>query len=311
VTPVSSFALNIVTGAGLGLGIDYSLLLLSASARSFSPGRDRRPRRATDWRRPAHVALAPSPWPRDRDARRLPTRLPPLDVSPGRLRPHAGRLISADRPCAALSWLLGPAGLRPRRAQLARAAESTARGASAASGNGLRTSIMRARARCDRLFGAADRTRGFPSRHQVPPAWTRPCCRRRQLARRRGGGSTRSSARALARSPTRSCAETPPGPGGTHSAQPGCRTRRSCCRRIRRAGLAVFRVSRASRSSAARSQLLVPRAPRAYDAAFPGSSARSSTISTRSLNLRSPSACSVRSAFALLYAADALTRPGR
>jgi RND superfamily putative drug exporter len=29
VTPVSTFALNIVTGAGLGLGIDYSLLLLS------------------------------------------------------------------------------------------------------------------------------------------------------------------------------------------------------------------------------------------------------------------------------------------
>src|SRR5829696_4307099 len=29
VTPVSTFALNIVTGAGLGLGIDYSLLLVS------------------------------------------------------------------------------------------------------------------------------------------------------------------------------------------------------------------------------------------------------------------------------------------
>src|SRR5581483_9586948 len=28
-TPVSSYALNIVTGAGLGLGIDYSLLLVS------------------------------------------------------------------------------------------------------------------------------------------------------------------------------------------------------------------------------------------------------------------------------------------
>ena len=53
VTPISTYALNIVTGAGLGLGIDYSLLLVSRYREELARMAPARRRCGRRWRRRA------------------------------------------------------------------------------------------------------------------------------------------------------------------------------------------------------------------------------------------------------------------
>ena len=92
VTPISVFALNLVTGAGLGLAIDYSLLLRLALPRGARPARSRDRGAARDAQdRRAHGRLQRGHGRRClRVAARVPARFPPLD-GPGRVDHRAAR----------------------------------------------------------------------------------------------------------------------------------------------------------------------------------------------------------------------------
>jgi RND superfamily putative drug exporter len=129
VTPVSTFALNIVTGAGLGLGIDYSLLLVSRFREELVTARDTatavRTTLATAGRTVAFSAVTV--------AAAIATLaifplgfLRSMGIAGGFVAPLAGLIALTVLP--ALFVLLGPRvnALAPRRWR--RAAEAAARG---------------------------------------------------------------------------------------------------------------------------------------------------------------------------------------
>jgi RND superfamily putative drug exporter len=129
VTPVSTFALNIVTGAGLGLGIDYSLLLLSRFreelARTGETTAALRATMATAGRTVAFSAVTV--------AAAIATLaifplgfLRSMGIAGGLVAPLAGLIALTVLP--ALFALLGPRVDALAPARWRRAAEATARG---------------------------------------------------------------------------------------------------------------------------------------------------------------------------------------
>ena len=144
ITPVSTYALNIVTGAGLGLGIDYSLLLVSRYREELArsgPGAEAVRVDAADGRPDGRVQLGDRRRV-DRDAHRLSARVPSLDGHRRRARRAAGGPDLADRPAHRSSSCSARASTRSR-CNGGAGPPSGPRVASTAAGTGSRTALMR------------------------------------------------------------------------------------------------------------------------------------------------------------------------
>ena len=208
VQPISVFALNLVTGAGLGLAIDYSLLLVSRfreelarSARVGGAARDAGDRGADRRVQRGHRRR------RVRVAARLPAAVPALDGDRRRCSSRRSPALVASAAAAGALRAARRARERARSARWQRAAERAARPDEHGGWYRFAHWVMRrpappspsARRRCSSC--SACRSSACAS-----SASTRPCCRR---ARARGRSTTCSDARSRPGS-TRRCTSRSP-----------------------------------------------------------------------------------------------------